>query len=259
MSFIKIFSDDVQWLFFAVTLISLFITFRCCYIYSVYPILAMFIYVSRFFFFRELGILAATMAGAIILLSYKYIIERKLGKFIIIVIMAASFHNLAFLFLPIYFLYKYKMNGKFLFITVITAVLFGEIFPIKEVLMDYLAKDMGIPYIGYVYSENMREGFNPMLIWQTSVLFVFWLMRKELIKKYEWYNLALWIQYLSVMCLASLNQIVDIAGRVSTAYASIGMLILPAMLANCKYSIYRGLFFLLILILAEFVLKYFGF
>lgn len=53
-------------------------------------------------------VLRQYMAIAILLLSHRYIIDRKLIKFVILIIIAMSFHRTAIIFFPMYFIYNVK-------------------------------------------------------------------------------------------------------------------------------------------------------
>ena len=57
-----------------------------------------------------------TLATAIFLLSYKYIIERKLLKFLLVYIIASSIHQIIVLTLPLYFLCTRDFRAKTLLI-----------------------------------------------------------------------------------------------------------------------------------------------
>lgn len=72
--------------------------------------IALILFLGLFFFFT-FTYLRQTIAVGIIWCSYRYITERKLLKFIFFIVLAASFHNSAIIFFPMYFLCN-KMPTK---------------------------------------------------------------------------------------------------------------------------------------------------
>ena len=71
-------------------------------------------------FSQSLFVLRQHLAMGIILFTYPYIIEKKVIPFIILCVLAISFHQTAAIFLPVYFLYSIR-NNKTLFIVLIIA------------------------------------------------------------------------------------------------------------------------------------------
>lgn len=89
------------------------------------------LFVLCLFFFQEMNIIRQFLAMAIFLFSLKYIKERKLIKYIICILLAGMMHNSAFMMIPLYFLYGFKLNIKnisiIVFITLITYMFFHKI------------------------------------------------------------------------------------------------------------------------------------
>lgn len=64
--------------------------------------------------------LRQAIAMSICIVSIKYIQERKLIKFILMVLFACSFHQTAIVFLLLYFVYGLKVNSKTVLISMVT-------------------------------------------------------------------------------------------------------------------------------------------
>lgn len=62
------------------------------------------------------SILRQAIAMSILLFSIKYIKEKKVYKFLILVVLAALFHKTALIFLPMYFIANIKISRKYLII-----------------------------------------------------------------------------------------------------------------------------------------------
>lgn len=69
-------------------------------------------------FMQSVFVLRQYIAMGIILLSYPYIINKKIWPFLGILTLAYLFHQTAIVFLPVFFLYKIK-NKKLLFVSMI--------------------------------------------------------------------------------------------------------------------------------------------
>ena len=66
-----------------------------------------------------------TMAVSIFLLSYKYIVENKLIKFIICTLIAASIHQIVIVALPFYFITRRIYSTKILFVVYLSCCMVG--------------------------------------------------------------------------------------------------------------------------------------
>lgn len=83
--------------------------------YSPYIIVS-FLFILTGPFFQSLFVLRQHLAMSIILLTYPYIIDRKIVPYILLFLLAYSFHQTAIIFFPIYFLYSIKKLTKIVFI-----------------------------------------------------------------------------------------------------------------------------------------------
>lgn len=79
-----------------------------------------------------------TLAAAIILISYKYIISRNFIRFFCLVILAACFHRSAFIFLPFYFITKINFSNKNLIIIYTLSIIIGSFGFINEFVFDFI-------------------------------------------------------------------------------------------------------------------------
>ncbi|KAF0091901.1 MAG: polysaccharide polymerase [Fusobacteria bacterium] len=98
------------------------------------PGLSVFIYLTLGFFTFTFSGLRQSIALAITFFSFKYIQEKKFVKFLLLVLLAMSFHTSAIVFIMAYPLYHFKLNlYHFLFIIpslIIVFILKSQIFVI---------------------------------------------------------------------------------------------------------------------------------
>ena len=86
------------------------------------PMMSLVIYMSFNYYYYTFITFRQSTAYGIILLSYKYIEEKKLFKFILCVLLAASFHKSALICLPIYWLFDIRIKNKSLLLGLFTAI-----------------------------------------------------------------------------------------------------------------------------------------
>lgn len=72
--------------------------------------LAMFFYYSSFYLTYDMGVLRQGIALGILIWGYKYISERNLKKFIMIMVISSFFHVTSVIFIPLYFIYNHKFD-----------------------------------------------------------------------------------------------------------------------------------------------------
>lgn len=103
------------------------------------------------------NIIKQMIAGAIILWGFPYIYERKLKAFIIVALVATTFHISAILFIVLYFLYSESTDYKSL-IKELAVVIFAIILPIVfELLFSKLTAFSFFSEYGSSYSEMFTK------------------------------------------------------------------------------------------------------
>lgn len=111
------------WLLAVYSIISLSIKLYVIKSMSANIWISLLVLFSISFVLHDLIQIRAGVAGALCLLSVKYIVYKKWGKYYLIILLAIFFHNSAIIFLPLYFLNTTKIN-KPLFISLIPISIF---------------------------------------------------------------------------------------------------------------------------------------
>ena len=117
---ISLFTSNEQVFLTIIATLTIIPVGRFIYKYSKMPFLSFALYISFNFYSFVFSGLRQGIAYGIVLISYDFIVNRKLSKFIICILFASLFHRSALIFLPAYFLVKFKINYKSLGIVVIT-------------------------------------------------------------------------------------------------------------------------------------------
>lgn len=111
-----------EWMFFTIAIITWFFYFKSIP-NSILPIFIFFLFVDEFFFWGMNGV-RQFAAMSIWLFSIRFIIDRKLIKYIIFILLASLFHKSVLFLIPIYYLPQIKNFKKYLLLIIFFTSLF---------------------------------------------------------------------------------------------------------------------------------------
>lgn len=220
---LTLFNISIQAYLFVLSLFIILPLGYTIYKYSERPFLSFFIYITFGFYSASFCTIRQNIAYGIILLTLGSIKQRKLWKFIIIVLIAWTIHKSALIFLPAYLIVKMKIN-KTSIILIICA--FVVIFMFRYQIADYAINN----YFTY-YEIVVSNSHSWMLI--GIVLLVIGLLRY----KYVTLNSDNHIYYvliaiaLSIMIMATVT---TNAMRVADYYYIFLILYVPAVFGNIR-------------------------
>jgi hypothetical protein len=127
--------------------------------------LSTWLYVTVTFFYTTMDFVRQGMAVSIILMGYKFLREKKAIPFLLLVLLAATFHKTALIMIPVYFLCHLKLNWKLgLFYAGITLTLYLTSNFIIDVVTDYILTP-------YKDSQWVTEGYPITFLFIPVVLF----------------------------------------------------------------------------------------
>lgn len=90
--------------------------------YSKYPFISVLVFVTLGFFVFSLSGLRQSIAIGLVVLNFKYVYEKKPFKYLLLIVVAALFHKSAYLVIPLYFVFNYKLPKKLLFLIPVLVV-----------------------------------------------------------------------------------------------------------------------------------------
>ena len=234
----------------SIAMASLFIKYRVIKEYSVYPFISMLVYFSANFIIQDFGQIRQGLAIAFTLYSIKYIKEKKLYKYLIIIFMAIMFHYSAVLFLPMYWLSRINVNKK----VIATAFVVSGVFFVfsKSGLLDYLVlKVIDQPYITYKYVAYMSgEGgigiFKLTFLSRLVIFALFYLLRDKIKENCECYNILAMAYLVSIFMYVAFNFNGALATRGALYFKIVEILIIPQIIYAVKDKIimFNGLMIL---------------
>ena len=109
------FTHNYQWMLAVMALLTILCVSVAVYRYAKYPVLTFFLYVTMSFYYSSMCLIRHGLAIAISFLGLKYIKEKCLWKYLVIVLLAALIHYSALTMLPIYFIANIDFNVKQMF------------------------------------------------------------------------------------------------------------------------------------------------
>lgn len=201
---------------FLVSFLSLYPIYLLFKKNSRYPITATFFYLSLGLYFFSFSGLRQTIAIGISCLSFKFIKEKKVIKFFIIILIATLFHKSAVFFLIAYPLYYFKLN----FYHYIEIIILSLIFFIYQ-------DKIGI----FLYSIIKGRNYIPYKLelgvqWFAIIMFLLFLgiiiiiLKNKLYYKYNFY-INSYIVFLFIHLMASVGNTVSRVGYYFLPFISI--------------------------------------
>ena len=123
------------------------------------PYVSFVVLLSLFFFFTLSGLRQTVALGIIMACSYKYMEKRKLFPFLLSIVVAALFHTSAILFLPAYWICRWKLGVKQIALIVgalVVSIFFSNLLRTFinryawGVMRTYAYSDIGLSWSGFV-------------------------------------------------------------------------------------------------------------
>ena len=214
----------------AITMLFLYLGIKK---YSIFPFIALYVYLGRFVNRNTIQIRAA-IAIAIVIWGTVYVTKRKLWKYLLVVFIASRFHTSAYIAFPLYFMNFVKIKRSYIywgiFASLIIAGFFGE--TIRDVVSQSdIANEWARSYIEEgsekAYSNDLT---NPVIWYQIFILFIWTFFEERLSKLTEHYYTIRDAYFYSTVILIILCQYAILAGRISTIFATYEMIIVPLLI-----------------------------
>ena len=154
---VAVFSQDYASIFIVTSIIFCVCIFYAIYCNSDDIVLSSFLLVCSGYYFCFLNGIRQMMAVSILMISLKYVREKKGLRFAICILLASLLHLTSVVFIPVYFMDKLKLtNRKRLLIVVLCYVLSGPLSSlISKIIMLtkyswYITDSYSVERVGYV-------------------------------------------------------------------------------------------------------------
>ncbi|TDQ09910.1 EpsG family protein [Pedobacter metabolipauper] len=201
--------------------------------YTPYFLIALLIYFSHVFLLRDMVQIRAGLAASISLYALTYVEKRRFWPFIIIILLAASFHGAVLVMILVYVAYPYSIRHPLVIkILVITGFLAGLI--LKASLLEYLITNVfNVPALVLYLAEPeyfASLGLLNIVLLKNVILILFLIYYKDVIAEhvphFQVYLLSLAI---GIFWLSTFNNFAILAARVATYLSNVEHILLPAL------------------------------
>ncbi len=230
-SIIKTFTSNEVIYFLVIsflTFIFLIIDFRK---FSVFPLIGICVYISRFYIGRNLIQIRAGLAIAIAMTCIYYAHKRQLLKFLLVIIIGSFFHKTMLILIPFYWINKLDIKKIHVVACLVVSFLVAAFLtPYIRMYITDMAVEMN--YTNYVDSyKAYGVGLsNPMIYYQSILLLLFTFYQNKLQDKIDYYTEIRNAYLYSTVFLIVLSQWAIASGRLSTIFATFEISIIPSFL-----------------------------
>ncbi len=140
--FVSLFTRDVHIYMLVVAVIVITLTAMLLYRVSPIPWIGMFVFASFGFYGNSLSFIRQCIAIAIYLYSIEYIKKKKFIPYLLIILLASTFHKSMLIMIPVYFIARIPVNWKSLLTWSGLAVLVTALsWPLFNFVTKYAYKD----------------------------------------------------------------------------------------------------------------------
>lgn len=229
---VKTFTDNYQIYFLFIGALSMFFLYKDLRRYSIYPLIGLCAYLARFFMNRNLVQIRAGLAYLIVIWGIKYIHEKKMWHYILLVWIASLIHFSAWIALPLYFICNWiHISKKIIVWGLIMAFIIGGFFqePISTFVIDN-ASDLNVTtYTQGTYITEAKGLANPMIYFQCFLLLAYTFLEKKLAPVTTYYYVIRDGYFYSTLILICFCSFTALSGRTSSLFATLEFAIIPSL------------------------------
>lgn len=251
---IKHLFDDFQVLLILIGFVSIGLFSRFIWKYSRYPLLSLFIYASGGFFAIGLSLVRQYLALSLLIYAFDFIANRKILKFIFMVIVAILIHPSSLLFLPAYFISTIAVKKKTILLYIVSTI-------VGFVLAGIVINVMSALFFGGLYSldDDTIGGGKITFIAYIIILLIALIRKNTLIN-----NSRLNVMYINFLWITIMIQstafIFPIASRAAYMYGVFLIVFIPEIIYSLKNIYFKVSVttMLIILLLSIYFLKFYN-
>ncbi|MCM1054448.1 MAG: EpsG family protein [Bacteroides sp.] len=142
--------------------------------YSKNVYLSVFLYVNFYLFYLDMNYLRQALAMSVMCFAYGFLRDKKFWRFLLLVIIASTFHFTALYMIPVYFVSLLKINSRTLLL-----YLFGLFyyFMLSDELLKFVLSRFHAEYLNSQfirYGLNPRYGVYPLILTLAAVIVAYY-------------------------------------------------------------------------------------
>lgn len=184
---------------------------------------------------QSIFVIRQHLAMLVVFLSYKYIIDKKIWKYLVIILLAYSIHQTAIIALPLYFLYHVQGTKKT--VLAILGIALLMFFSFSYLLVN-VGSEIMQGYSSYINSDARTNATGAILMASELAIYIYTLKKRVLdngINKILFLSLV--IGLILSICGIGFNP----TGRLVMYYSSISFLAVPIIAKNTKIPYIRNI------------------
>lgn len=235
-SFIKIFTENATFYLFLMGALSMFLLYKTLNTYCILPLIGLSNYVGRFLINRDFIQIRSSLAIILIVLASKYLLKHQYIKYLLVILLAYQFHHMAFIAIPLIFIYEYHPSNKTIIISLIIAAILSQ-FAMQSIssVVDSWSQDLNYTtYTRHQYVERALGLRNPMIYWQVFILLLFLLREKEISQQTPLYHFFKIGYFYSSLILITFCNYTTLSSRTSTLFATFEIFMIPLIIHSYK-------------------------
>lgn len=224
----KIFSENYQAIFVITSLIIVGLIFLSIKRNSSNFYLSIFLFVSMYFYFNSFNVVRQFIAISLICYSLKYVEEKKPINFILLILLATTFHKTSIITLLLYFIKDFKVSKKTYIIGGLLTVAIIPLVPIMiEIFVNIFPKYL--LYLTFPKSSGLSAtGIIILAIFILSIV-----VKEELVRKNSMNNLyinGIYLAFLTQMLASTNIQFI----RISMYFYILSIFLIPDIISIIK-------------------------
>lgn len=136
--FIKLFTNNPQWLFVVTSLLILVFIYIAVFKEQEEYDISVFLFIVLGFYFSTFNGVRQWIAGAIFMYAYQFAVKKNLKLYALLILIASLFHITAVLLLPFYFVFNFKISDKVKMWLVAASLVFFKFFNFNSIISAFL-------------------------------------------------------------------------------------------------------------------------
>lgn len=234
-SIIKTILDDDRFYLMVISGLTFYFLFKDLKKYSLFPLVGLFTYISRFYIGRNFIQMRAGLAYVILMLSIKYIYEKDWKRYFFIVFIAWTIHRSALIAIPLYFICNWINVKKWhVCVALIISFLVGAF---GQDIMHNFVEDNASDLTIKAYTEQGDRRYvesvglsNPIIYFQCFILLTYTFLEKRLATQDKYYYIFRTAYLYSTAILICFCSYRVLAARTASIYATLEFAIIPALI-----------------------------
>lgn len=253
-SIFRTFGCEINVMYLFISLITTYLFLKSIWLYNPkWFYLCVLTYFSFVFFVIDMSAVRQSISLAIYLYSIRYIHNRNIWMYFLLVILASLFHFSALVLFPFYWLLRHQWSDKILYISIgiATVICTLEVKFIELILTQcagYLFGGIGYKLAVYGVESQSEWGMNPKVVLEVILFLLYVRNKSNLQKKLPYGGIILNMFFFYMLCRLLLWESIDMSSRFGYYFVGGIFLGLPLLVDLYKTKFNRSLCLIFIIL-----------